>query len=258
VGWDALEPSRQRWFSERAEAALARRDGAIRSLTWRWTDWVVTGAVGLGGLLWLGWSGLEAALLLLLRHWSGWCIDVLQWRLRTAELRVGYAIDCDDRRFWQIVALLRGGRARDTSADPAPGFSVAVDLVAGAVASVLILQGVEAAGASLPQALASADLRVAAVLVVALGVLPTLHARLAPGADGSVALLVFRVGQRGIGLLVLSFALMAAGGGGLDGAWLGGAAYGFVLLMGLIELIGGVPQARAEAAWLRRRRAATR
>lgn len=69
---------------------------------------------------------------------------------------------------------------------------------------------------------------------------------------------MFRVGQRGIGLLVLSFALMAAGGGGLDGAWLGGAAYGFFLLMGLIELIGGVPRARAEAAWLRRRRAATR
>ncbi len=256
MGWDALEPSEQRWFAEHAEAALARRDGAIGSLTWRWLDWVLTGAIGLLGLFWLGWSGPEAALLLVLRHWSGWCVDLLQWRLRSAARRMGYAQDYDDRRFWQIVALLRGRRARapDARADPGLGFAVAVDLVAGAVASVLILQGLQAGGAALADALAAPDLLVAAALLVALGVLPTLHARLLPNAGGSVALPVFRAGQRGIGLLVLAFGLMAAGGGRLDGAWLAGAAYAFFLLMGSIELAFGVPAARAEAAWLRRRR----
>jgi hypothetical protein len=51
--------------------------------------------------------------------------------------------------------------------------------------------------------------------------------------------------------LVLVFALMAGGGGSLAATALVGCAYGFFVVMGLVELVWGMPALRAEADWVR-------
>ena len=257
LDWNSLDATDQRWFAGHVPAALSRRDaGYFSMLRWRWIDWILTGAIGLVGLSLFGWSALEAALLLLITHWLGWMVDLVQWCLRRPALRVADAQDCDDTRFWQFVAMLRGQRKCPPEARSAPPMllSLIVDLVAGAAATVLALQGLQRAGPDPLQALASSGVLIGVGLIVVFGSVPSLRARLVRRADGSVALPMFRVGQRGIGLLVLVFGLMAAGGGSLAGSWLMGCAYGFFLLMGAIELIWGVPAQRAETAWLRAER----
>lgn len=256
-GWDALDADDQRWFAGQCSTALSRRDAAYFSmLRWRWLEWILTGAIGLAGLLLFGWSAIDAALLLLMTHWLGWMVDVVQWCLRRAALRVADMQDGDDARFWQFVAMLRGQRKRLPDARGAPPLllSLIVDAVAGTAATVLALQGLARAGSDPWQALASSGVLFGVALIVLFGTLPSLRARLVRRVDGSVALPMFRVGQRGIGLLVLVFGLMAAGGGSLAGNWLMVCAYGFFLLMGAIELMWGVPAQRRETAWLRNER----
>lgn len=257
MDWKAIDAGDQEWFVQHMPTALARRDaGYLVSLRRRWIEWVITGGIGLFGLLVLDWSALHAVMLLLITHWLGWLTDLVQWRLRAKALLLAYRIEHDDTRFWQLVAILRGKRRAVVDRNTAPplGLSIAVDLVAGAVATVLTLQGLQRSGAELMPALISSSVVAAALLILAFGVLPDLRSRLALQPDGSVTLPVFRVGQRGIGLLVLVFGLMAAGGGTLAGSWLMGCVYGFFMLMGAIELRWGVTHAKAEIEWLRRER----
>jgi len=254
VDWNALDPGDQEWFVQHTPIALARRDALyLASLRKRWIDWLLTGAIGLFGMLVLNWSALHAVVLLLITHWLGWLIDVVQWRLRANALPLAYRIEHDDTRFWQLVAILRGKRraAPDASGAPPLGLSVTVDLVAGGVATVLTLQGLQRGGAELLPALISPGVIAAALLILAFGVLPGLRGRLTLKPDGSVTLPVFRAGQRGIGLLVMVFGLMAAGGGTLAGSWLMGCVYGFFMVMGAIELRWGVAHAKAAIDWLR-------
>lgn len=254
MDWNTLDVDDQCWFASHVPAALSRRDaGHFSMLRWRWIDWILTGAIGLAGLVLFGWSAIEAALLLLIAHWLGWIVDLVQWCLRRAALRVADAQDHDDTRFWQFVAMLRGQRKRPPDVRGAPPLllSLIVDLVAGAAATVLALQGFQRAGSEPLHALTSSGVLIGVGLIALFGTIPSLRARLVRRADGSVVLPVFRVGQRGIGLLVLVFGLMAAGGGLLAGSWLMGCVYGFFLLMGAIELLWGVPAQRTETAWVR-------
>jgi len=257
VDWKALETGDQKWFVQHTPTALARREaGYLSSLRRRWIEWLMTGGIGLFGLLVLDWSALHAVVLLLITHWFQWLTDLVQWRLRAKALPLAYRIEHDDTRFWQLVAILRGKRraAPDTSTAPPLGLSIAVDLVAGAVATVLTLQGLQRGAAEVLPALISPSVGAAALLILAFGVVPDLRSRLALQPDGSVTLPVFRVGQRGIGLLVLVFGLMTAGGGTLAGSWLMGCVYGFLMLIGAIELRWGVAYAKSEIEWLQRER----
>lgn len=63
--------------------------------------------------------------------------------------------------------------------------------------------------------LQSSRMLAAVALIVCAGIVPSLRMRMKPAADGSVAPPPFAAGQRGIGLLVLGFVLMAVGGGTL-------------------------------------------
>lgn len=255
--WNGLDRDNQEWFVQYTPIALARRDAHyFVSLRRRWIDWLLTGSIGLFGMLVLDWSSIQAALLLLITHWLGWLLDLLQWRLRARALPFAYRVELDDIRFWQTVAILRGKRraTRDAMSAPPLGLSISVDLVAGAVATVLMLEGLQRGGAEVLAVLVSPGVVVAALLILAFGVLPSVRGRLEVQADGSVMLPLFRVGQRGIGLLVLVFGLMAVGGGTLAGSWLMGCVYGFFVLMGAIELRWGVTHAQAEVDWLLRER----
>lgn len=257
LGWEDLSPGDQDLFVRHAGMALERRGEAFfharRAL---WIDWILTGSIGLFGIWVLGWSAMTAVLLLLATFWLGWLADVAQWLLRAPNLAISYVRDGDDMRLWQIVAILRGKRrqAPDVRGHPSLALSMSVDLVAGGAAMALLWRGLHEAGVDVIALAMSPTLLLGVALIVVVGILPAQRARFRPAADGSVALPLFSVGQRGIGLLLMVFALMAAGGGTLGGSVLMSAVYGFFLLMAAIELIWGLPMLRTEADWLRQQR----
>lgn len=244
----------QAWFDAHAPHALARRDGAFLSARRAmWIEWVATGAIGLAGLVVFGWSAADAAWLLLATFWLTWLVDLAQWGLRRDGLAISTAHATDDLYFWQLVAVRRGRqrRAPTRSGHPSPSLGVIVDAVAGGAASVLLVQGLARSGVELSASLGATALWIGAVIAAVAGFVGSLRARLSRRADGSTPLPVFAVGQRGIGLLVLVFALMAGGGGSLAATALVGCAYGFFVVMGLVELVWGMPALRAEADWVR-------
>lgn len=252
-----LDPHELAWLAQHAGPALARRDRrGLPEARARWIEWMLSGTIGLIGLVVLDWSGVQAALVLLASHWLGWIIDLLQWRLRAAELERARAQDYDDSRVWQLVALLRGRRkqAPDARGDPPMAVSLGIDLIAGGAATALMWRGLATAGTPLTEVVLAPTLLAGIVATLASGAVLTLRSRLRRESDGSVALPAFRCGQRGLGLLVVVFALMAVGGGSLGGHGLMLTVYGFMLLMGGIELTWGVPAQRAEANWLREQR----
>lgn len=246
-------------YARHAAAALARRaEPFFRARRALWIDWLVTSGIGLFGMLVLGWSAATAAVLLLIGFWLGWLTEAVVWVCRSEGLAIGSRQAGEDLRFWQIVAILRGERRQppDVKGHPTPGFSLCVDAVAGAVATVLLWQGLQHAGVDPLSSLRSPDLLAAVALIVFAGTAPGLRARLKPGADGSVAPSPFAAGQRGIGMLVLAFALMAVGGGTLPAQLLMLCSHGLSVVMAGIELMFGVPALRREVQWVRTERAA--
>ena len=257
-GWEDLSSGDQTLFVQHAGPALERRNEAFfRARRALWIDWILTGVIGLLGIWVLGWSATTAVLLLLATFWLGWIADVVQWRLRAPNLAISYVRDGNDLRLWQIVANLRGRRqqAPDVLRHPSLAVSVIVDLIAGSVAMALLWRGLQEAGTDFLTLAKSPSLLLSVALIIVIGILPAQWARLRPAADGSVALPLFSVGQRGIGLLLLVFGLMAAGGGTLGGSVLMSGAYGFFVIMAAIEFIWGLPMLRAETDWLQKQRA---
>lgn len=235
------------------DGALARRGADfLRARRALWIQWLSNGCIGIGGMLFLGWSARQAVLLMLATFWLGWIEDVVVWLLRPRGLAISLQHTGDDLRFWQFVAILRKRRkqAPDTTGHPSLALGLIVDLVAGVAASVLILSGLERGGSDVQRALATPSLALAIAVAIAVGFIPSLRARLARSGDGSTPLPLFAVGQRGIGMLVLAFGLMALGGGSLAPALLVGCAYGFGMLMASIELAWGIPALRDDARWV--------
>jgi len=256
--WEDLSSGDQDLFVRHAGPALERRNEAFfRARRALWIDWILTGGMGLFGIWVLGWSAMTAVGLLLATFWLGWIADVVQWRLRAPNLAISYVRDGDDMRLWQIVSILRGRRrqAPDVRGHPSLALSVIVDLIAGSAAMALLWRGLQEAGTDFLTLAKSPSLMLGVALIIVVGILPAQRARFRPAVDGSVALPLFSVGQRGIGLLVLVFGLMAAGGGPLGGSVLMSGAYGFFVAMAAIELIWGLPMLRAETDWLQRQRA---
>lgn len=245
----------QAWFETHAPLALARRDAAfLRARRAMWIEWVASGVIGLAGLFVFGWSAVEAALLLILGFWLGWLVDVVQWCLRRQSLGASYRDATDDMHVWHHVAVRRG-RLRNLPAQsghPSLVLGICVDAVAGGTASVLFAQGLARGGVDLLTGSTAANgLWIGALLCAFVGFVLALRNRLARRPGGGTPLPVFAVGQRGIGLLVLVFALTGVGGGFLAAGALVGCAYAFFIVMGLIELIWGVPALAADAQWLR-------
>lgn len=250
----SLDRDDQDFVRAHVDGALSRRGpGFLRARRALWIQWLWSGCVGIGGMLFLGWSGQQAALLMLATFWFGWIEDLVVWRLRAPGLALSAQHAADDLRFWQFVAILRKKRKQtpDASGHPALALGLIVDLVAGAAASVLVLAGLERSGSEPAHALATPGLVVALLVTVAVGIVPSLRARLARSDDGSTPLPLFAVGQRGIGMLVLAFAVMASGGGALAPAVLVGCAYGFSMLMAAIELAWGIPALTEDDRWTR-------
>ena len=253
--WQRLPPTEQAFFVRESPGALARRDDAwLQRRRLAWIDWIVTGSVGVVGLRLLGWDAAVAALVFLAGFWLGVIADAILWALRRRSIAEAQARDVDDRAVWAIVDALRG-RTRSPApvrGSPAFGFALAVDAVAGLVATALFVRGSTAAGIDMEATLREGAFATGVALVAA-GLLPSLVARLRARADEN-ALPPFQAGQRGIGLLVLVFGLMAMGGGSLTATRLLTAAFAFVAVTGAIELAFGVPRERAAAEWLRRER----
>jgi hypothetical protein len=252
AAFSSLDRDDQDFVRAHVDGALARRGpGFLRTRRALWIQWLWSGCVGIGGMLLLDWSGQQAALLMLATFWLGWIEDLVVWRLRARGLAISLQHAADDLRFWQLVAILRDKRkqAPDTSGHPAIALGLVVDLVAGATATVLVLAGLERSGSDPAHALATPGLVIAILVMIAAGSVPSLRARLARTDDGSTPLPLFAVGQRGIGMLVLAFAVMASGGGALVPAVLVGCAYGFSMLMAAIELAWGIPALREEHRW---------
>ncbi len=244
----------QQLFLRHAGAALARRGKAfVRARRALWFDWLLTGTLGLFGLFVFGWSSVEAALLLIASFWLGWLADLVLWFTRSKALTIRYGIVVDDIRFWQIVAILRGKRRQpaDARSHPTLGLSLIVDLVAGATATGLLLSGLARSGVAISEAAASRSLLASIMAIALIGIAPSLRARLQRAADGSVELPAFCAGQRGIGLLVVVFALMGIGGGRLSAQLIVGTVNGFFIIMALVELLWGIPDLIREAEWVR-------
>jgi hypothetical protein len=248
-----LDDDDRRFLRAQLDGALARRGADfLRARRALWIQWLCSGCIGIGGLLFFGWSGQQAALLMLATFWLGWIEDVVVWRLRSHGLAASLQHAADDQRFWQFVAILRkrSKQAPDSAGHPSLALGLIVDLFAGSTASVLILSGFERGGGDLQHALAAPSLALAIVVAIAVGFIPSLRARLARSGDGSTPLPLFAVGQRGIGMLVLAFGLMALGGGSLAPSLLVGCAWAFSVLMASIELAWGIPALRDDARWV--------
>lgn len=252
--WDSLPAPDQKLFLRQAGAALARRGKAfVRGRRALWFDWLLTGTLGLFGIFVFGWSSIEATLLLIASFWLGWLADLVLWFTRSKALAMRYGIVVDDMRFWQIVAILRGKRRQpaDARSHPTLGLSLIVDLVAGATATGLLVRGLTSSGVVISEAAASRSLLASIMVIALLGIAPSLRARLRRASDGSVELPPFCAGQRGIGLLVVVFALMGIGGGRLSAQLIVGTVNGFFIIMALVELIWGIPDLIREADWAR-------
>ena len=251
--WDTLPASDQALFSQHASAAIARRGKSfLRARRALWIDWLLTGVLGLLGIVVLGWSSAVAALLLMASFWLGWLADIALWALRKDALAISYRNITDDMRFWQIVAVLRSKRRQpaDTHQHPPLGLSLIVDLVAGATASALLARGFGNAGIAIQELATSTSLIASLFAILLFGVAPALKARLQRAPDGSVELPAFCAGQRGIGLLIVIFALMTITGGSLAANLLMGAVSVFFIIMAVVELIWGVPELIREREWV--------
>ena len=246
------------FLARHAPSALARR-GAPFFLRQRlvWGDWIVTGIVGLVGLHALGWSATTAAFVLIAGFWLGWLGDVAFVLARGRALAAAIADAADDDYLWALVGVLRGQRRSAAGygrGGPGMGVSIVVDLVAGAAATLLAWRGFAEAGVDVEATLRSADFLSASAILFATGVLPLFVSRLTARVE-VLEPPVFRVGQRGIGLVVFVFALMAAGGGTLAPKVMMTVAFAFLLLMGLVQLAFDLPHRQRAAAWLREQRA---
>ena len=252
--WDSLPAPDQKLFLKHAGAALARRGkGFVRARRALWFDWLLTGTLGLFGILIFGWSSVEASLLLIASFWLGWLADLVLWLARPKALAIRYGIVVDDMRVWQIVAILRGKRRQpaDARSHPTLGLSLTVDLVAGATATFLLLSGLVNSGVVISERVESTSLLASVAAIALIGIAPSLRAHLQRTPDGGVELPTFCAGQRGIGLLVVVFALMGLGGGSLSAHLIVGAVSGFFTIMAIVELIWGVPELIHQADWVR-------
>ncbi|MEO5560353.1 MAG: hypothetical protein ABIO49_10780 [Dokdonella sp.] len=251
--WETLPAYDQKLFLKHGTSALARRGKAYvssrRALS---LDWLLTGTLGLLGIFVFDWSSGEAALLLAASFWLGWLADLLLWFARSKALAISYGNAVDDMRFWQIVAILRGKRRipADARSHPTLGLSLIVDLVSGATATVLLLSGLANSGVATSELTRSGSLLASIASIALIGTAPSLRARLQRAADGSVELPAFCAGQRGIGLLIVVFALMGLGGGRLSAHLIVGTVSGFFVIMSLVELIWGVPELIRETEWV--------
>ena len=255
--WETLPAHDQKLFLQHAGTALARRGKAfVRTRYALWFDWLLTGTLGLLGIFVFNWSSVETALLLIASFWLGWLADLVLWFARSKALAIRYGNVVVDMRFWQIVAILRGKRQRpaDAQSHPTLGLSLIVDLVAGAAATVLLLSGLFNSGIELREAAGSSSLIASIAAIGLIGIAPSLRSRLQRTADGSVELPTFCAGQRGIGLLIVVFALVGLGGGRLSAHLIVGVVYGFFIIMAVVELIWGVPDLIREADWVREHR----
>lgn len=250
--WAALEEGDRRYVRAQVDGALARRgEDFLRGRRALWIQWLSTGCIGLAGLLFLGWSASQAVLLMLAAFWIGWIEDLVVWCLRRQGLAISVQHAADDGRFWQLLAILRKRRkqAPDSGGHPPPALGLIVDATAGVVASALIVSGLEREGGALQAALAAPALVPAILVMLVAGTLPSLRTRLMVRGNGSTPLPAFAAGQRGIGLLVLVFGVIALGGGRLAPSVLVGGAYGFGILMASIELAWGIASLRDDARW---------
>ena len=251
--WNELPVQDQILFREHTASALSRHGKHfIRARRAMWSDWMLTGALGLLVIFVLGWSSISAALLLIAGFWLGWLADLVLRVLRSDGLAISYRHAGLDLWFWQTVAILRGKRrqAADAPQYPSITLSLIVDLIAGATATVLALNGFADSGANLGHLLRSPSMLLSFVSIAAFGVVPALRARMQPADDGSIQLPVFAVGQRGIGLLVLIFALMGFGGGQISASILMAVTYGFFVIVATIEFVWGIPELIREREWV--------
>lgn len=256
AGSESISDIDRAFFARHAPRALARRDDAY-FLRQRlvWADWLVTGIVGLLGLYVFGWPATTAALVLVAGFWLGWLGEVVIVIARGRALAQAIGEAHDNEYVWALVDVMRGKR-RDTAgvrSGPGMGLSIVVDLVAGGVATALLMRGFASAGIEVVEVVRSQAFVSGTAILLATGVLPLLASRLTARAD-ALEPPMFRVGQRGIGLIVLVFALMAAGGGALAAKTLMTGAFGFLLVMGAIMSFVDVPRQRDAVDWLRRMR----
>ncbi|MGA9335757.1 MAG: hypothetical protein WBV39_15860 [Rudaea sp.] len=256
--WNALTAQDQALFREHVASAMGRHGKFfIRARRAMWTDWLLTGSLGLLGIFVLGWSSTSAAVLLLAGFWLGWVADLALRILRSDALVISYQHAGGDLWFWQTVAILRGKRRQAANAPQCPslGFSLIVDLVAGAAVTLLAVNGLADSDTKLGPALRSPSVILSIVSVAVFGVAPALWIRMQRAPDGSIQLPVFAVGQRGIGLLVFVFALMGLGGGQLLASILMAVTYGFFVIMATIEFVWGIPELIREREWVEKQRA---
>jgi hypothetical protein len=217
-----------------------------------WINWLLSGALGLFGMFVLGWSSASAAMLLIAGFWLGWLADLSLRIFRSDALAISCQHAGDDLWFWQTVAILRGKRKQppDAARQPSISLSLIVDLVAGGTATLLALNAFADAGAVPGDLLRSPSMLFSIASIALFGVGPSLWARMRRAEDGSIQLPVFSAGQRGIGLLVLVFALTGFSGGRLSATILMQVAYGFFVIMASIELLWGIPELIREGKWV--------
>jgi hypothetical protein len=252
--WNALTAQDQALFRENAATALARRGTHfIQAKRAMWANWLLSGMLGLFGMFVLGWSSTSAAVLLIAGFWLGWLADLVLRLFRSDALAISYQHAGDDLWFWQTVAILRGKRkqAPDAARQPSVSLSLIVDLVAGGTATLLALNAFADAGADIGDVLRSPSMLISIASMAIFGVAPSLWTRMRRADDGSIQLPVFCAGQRGIGLLVLVFALTGFGGGRLSTTILMQVTYGFFLTMASIELLWGIPELIREGEWVK-------
>ena len=248
-----LDPLDLAFLGREAPGAIARRGAVwLRMRIVSNLEAIVLALVTLYGLLVLGW-GPELAIAMMFGGLAiAWLGDAVLWAFRRRAAAVAAGREIDDRAVWAIVDTLRGrtDSPRRVGGDLPLGVSLVADAIGLAVATALVTRAWEARGFGIGELLEEPGL-VVGLAITAIAALPAQVGRLVSPAE-AIVLPRARSGQRGIGIVVLVFALMAAGGGTFSPVLLPAIAAGLVGGIALLDLGATLPAERVACEWLAR------
>ena len=213
---------------------------------------IVSGTLPLVGLAMWGWSASEMLALLLIGYWIGVVVDTTTLAKLARRIAAEATTRSDTQYVWCVVeALQKGSDEYDPaySAPYSPIRALVLDIVLGIVASVMLWAALR--GTDTPIMLAQPGrpylVSVLVVAAMALGRLVVLFGNRNERAGGRRT--GYAAGMRGVGLLILAFAVGFLGEAATSQVIVAIADGGLVLL-GVMGVVG-LASVRSETAWLR-------
>lgn len=229
-------------FAACAPGALGRRsNGRLLGQTLSMLQWLLIGGIGLLGVYVWHWAAVKLLLVWLAGIAIGIVADLAKWLFARARLVRQLQTFSDDQFVWHMVAATQHGeqRLREEAVHVhRPGVGIAFDLGFGALATLLFAlwfrhQGIDVL-ATVQGDVALQRTLLAVVAAPLLGLLSAL-ATLGASHDAEID---YQAGGRGLGLLIVTFALMALGDGQDGVGNLVVFINGATIAVGLLSLFG--------------------